>query len=60
MQKSNTFTFDFDTMMCKKNNQRFGEIVEILDGKINVMVTNKRSKAHGEIMTFLIVKNEEK
>lgn len=59
MQKTNQYTFNFDEMTCKKNNQKFGEIVEILDGKINVMVTNKRAKAHGEIMTFVIVKNDE-
>lgn len=59
MAKTNIYTFDWEKMICKRNNQKFGDIVEHDNEKMQVMVTNKKSKAFGEIMTFVIIKNVE-
>lgn len=59
MAKTNTFKFDWDNFVCYKNKEKFGDIVAHDHEKMQVMVTNKKSKAFGEIMTFIIVKQDE-
>jgi hypothetical protein len=58
-KKSANFEFNYVTGIVKKNGRKYGVIKEVNEDTINVLVTQKGSKAFGEIMSFIVVVPEE-
>jgi len=58
-KKANQFSFDWDTMLVRKNGRKFGEIVAHTPKQIDIKITTKQHKGTGEIMTFHIVPHED-
>jgi len=58
-QKTNKFTFDWDTKEVKKNGRKFGQIVAATPKQIDVLITTKQHAGTGDIMIFHIVPDED-
>ena len=58
--KTANFDFNYETGIVKKNGRKYGLIKQVEGDSIHVLVTQKKAKAWGEIMTFIVVIPESK